>query len=270
MSHSTISLGLGLGGGKAATSSGAQGGGGTPFANTKSVTFDGVGDYATVSPGWIASDADYTLSMWLNVDTFPAPPLSFALCTTLASSLSLFPAGKAQFETRTGSNWAFGVKEVLSGAAEDTWFHLAMVKQANVPSGSSTFTYYVNGSSVGTFVKSPVAATYAFGSSAGAAQVVFVARYTSAGYYGNILLDEMAIFTSIPSGRGGALDATAISGIWGGGTPSSLSSLAPRNWYRMGDGTEAGSGTTVYDMGASAGTTTDMTLVTAAYSTDVP
>ena len=264
MSHSAISLGLGLGGGKSATSSGAPGG--TPFANTKSVTFDGVDDYATVSPGWIASDADYTLSMWLNVNAFPASSLDFALCTTLASCLSLFPGGKATFETRTYSNFAFGIKEVLSGAAEDTWFHLAMVKQANVPSGSSTFTYYVDGNSVGTYVRSPVAATYAFGTG-GAAQTVFVARYTSSSYYGNILLDEMAIFTS-------ALDATAISGIWGGGTPSSLSTLAPRNWYRMGDGASVGgtsdSASTVYDMGSAKGGTTDMTLINAVYSTDVP
>ena len=167
------------------------------------------------------------------------------------------------WETRFYSNYAFGIKTVITSASEDAWNHLVIVKQADVPSGSTTFTYYVNGSSVGTYVRSPVAATYAFGNSSGGNGLMYLSRYTSGGYFVNALIDEMAIFTS-------ALDATAVSGIYNGGTPDDLSSLSPRNWYRMGDGTEAGSGTTVYDMGASSGTTTDMTLVNAVYSTDVP
>ena len=60
MSHSAISLGLGLGGGKSATSSGAPGGGG--FANEYSVSFDKVDDYCVA-----ASDPSlnvYAMSLW--------------------------------------------------------------------------------------------------------------------------------------------------------------------------------------------------------------
>jgi hypothetical protein len=256
-----ISLGTGIGGGTSATSSGAAGGGGTPFANTKSVTLDGVDDYATFTPGWIASDADYTLSMWLNVNSFSA--LSFTLFDPLGNALTLNTNGNIVFETRYYSNYAWGQKTVITGASADAWYHLAVVKQANVPSGSTTFTYYVNGSSVGTNVNGAVASTYAFGNSSGTSQLIQLGRFSSAGYYMNGLIDEMAIFTS-------ALDATAVSGIYNGGTPADLSSLSPRNWYRMGDGDEAGSGTTVYDMGSAGGGTTDMTLVNAVYSTDVP
>ena len=48
MGSSTISLGLGLGGGKAATSSGRPAGGGA-FANQYSVSFDGSDDFASVN-----------------------------------------------------------------------------------------------------------------------------------------------------------------------------------------------------------------------------
>ena len=269
MSHSVISLGLGLGGGKSATSSGAPsgGGGGTPFANTKSVTFDGVDDYATFTPGTIAATDDYTLSMWLNGRSFSA--LAFALSDPYLACLSL-QSGNVFFQTRTTSSYSYGTKTVITGASVDTWYHLAVVKQANVPSGSTTFTYYVNGSSVGTNVHGTVAETFAFGKANGTPFLMQLGRYSGNAFYINGLIDELAIFTSIPSGRSGALDATAISGIWGGGTPSSLSTLAPRNWYRMGDGDEAGSGTTVYDMGSAGGGTTDMTLENAVYSTDVP
>ena len=253
---------LGIGGGRSATSSGApSGGGGTPFANTKSVTFDGVDDHASFTPGWIATTADYTLSMWLNVNSFSS--FGFAFCTSQGNTLTLNTNGNVRFETRTYISYGLGSKTVITGASVDTWYHLAVVKQANVPSGSTTFTYYVNGSSVGTYVYGAVAATYAFGNQYGTSGNVYLARYNSASYYGNALIDELAIFTS-------ALDATAVSGIYNGGTPADLSSLSPRNWYRMGDGDEAGSGTTVYDMGSAGGGTTDMTLVNAVYSTDVP
>ena len=62
MTHSTISLGLGLGGGKAATSSGrsAGGGGGGGFS-TKSLSFDGTDDDATVTASLVAK----TISIWV-------------------------------------------------------------------------------------------------------------------------------------------------------------------------------------------------------------
>jgi hypothetical protein len=45
-----------------------------------------------------------------------------------------------------------------------------------------------------------------------------------------------------------ALSASDISDIYNSGEPASLSSYSPVGWWRMGDGTEAESGTTIYDM----------------------
>jgi hypothetical protein len=262
-----ISQGLGIGGGTSATSSGAPGG--TPFANTKSVTFDGVDDYATFTPGFIAGTADYTFSFWLNINAFPDSSFTLPISDPYGAKINLNSDNDVYFDSLSYSG--YGTKEIITGGSEDTWYHIAVVKQANVPSTKATFTYYVNGSSVGTYVYNYVDYSFAFGNRYGTLSLMYLGRYAaSTTFFANVLIDEMAIFTSIPSGRSGALDATAISGIWGGGTPSSLSTLAPRNWYRMGDGTEGGAGDTVYDMGSAEGGTTDMTLVNAVYSTDVP
>ena len=238
--------------------------GGTPFTNQYSVSFDGSDDFATFTPGIITATTSHTFSLWLNVNAFPTSGIGFALISPMLSCLTLNSDNDIIFETRTGSNYAFGSKEVITNASEDTWYHLVVVKQANTPVGSTTFTYYVDGSSVGTFVLGSVSNTYAFGNSSGSSQLIHLGKYSGGGYFTNILIDEMAIFTS-------ALDSTAISSIYNGGVPGDLSSLNPRNWYRMGDGTEAGSGTTVYDMGASSGTTTDITLTNGpTFSTSVP
>ena len=54
-------------------------------------------------------------------------------------------------------------------------------------------------------------------------------------------IDEVALFTS-------ALSASDVTAIYNSGVPADLTSLSPVGWWRMGDGTEAGSGTTVFDM----------------------
>ena len=58
-------------------------------------------------------------------------------------------------------------------------------------------------------------------------------------------LDELAIYET-------ALDLSDSTIVHNGGTPGNISSLNPVAWYRCGDGAEAGSGNTVYDMSGSA------------------
>ena len=66
MGSSTISLGLGLGGGKSGTSSGRLPGGGG-LSNLYSVDFDGTDDYMEVTP---SSTIDmYGLSLWFKPDS---------------------------------------------------------------------------------------------------------------------------------------------------------------------------------------------------------
>ena len=63
MTHSVISLGVGLGGGKAATSSGRLPGG--SFVNEKSVVFDGTDDYAASGSAFNSIwSGSFTISFW--------------------------------------------------------------------------------------------------------------------------------------------------------------------------------------------------------------
>ena len=257
MTHSTISLGVGLGGGKAATSSGRLPSGG--YSNEKSVLFDGTDDRATFTPGRIDSSSEFSMSLWVKVVSLPGS-LAFILATKEGSTITLLSNGNITFETRTYSSFSFGFKTVITGANTGQWYHFAMVKTNS--GTTSTFEYYVDGSSIGTDART-LSTTFAFGSSAGAATTAAVGSYHNTSYYGNVIVDELAIFPS-------ALSSSDVTAIYNSGAPDDLDSHSPRNWYRMGDGTEAGSGTTVYDMGASSGTTTDLTLVNATYSTDVP
>ena len=80
-------------------------------------------------------------------------------------------------------------------------------------------------------------------------------------------VDELSIFNS-------ALSASDISTLRGGasagtlGVPADISSLNPVGWWRMGDGTEAGSGTTVFDMSTNSNNGTLTNDPT--FSTNVP
>jgi hypothetical protein len=62
-----------------------------------------------------------------------------------------------------------------------------------------------------------------------------------------------------------------IVAIYNSGVPADISSLNPVGWWRMGDGTEAGSGTTVYDMSSNSnnGTLNNMASPDG-FVTDVP
>ena len=74
-------------------------------------------------------------------------------------------------------------------------------------------------------------------------------------------IDEVAMFHS-------ALSASDISDIYNSGAPADVLSYSPVAWWRMGDGTEAGSGTTIYDMSANSNNGTLTNGPT--YSSSVP
>jgi hypothetical protein len=100
-------------------------------------------------------------------------------------------------------------------------------------------------------------------------------RNSSAGssnyFQGNI--DEVAVWDS-------ALSAAQINNIYKGesnggsggtnGTPSNLLTFSPNHWWRMGDGLEAGSGSTVYDMSNNSVNATVVNATGGLYQEDTP
>ncbi len=245
MSHSAISLGLGLGGGKSATSSGSPGGGGA-FANTSSVDFDGVDDYIAIAANASLNTAgDWSFSAWINAD-----------------DLSSYEAIAAK---RTGGlDWDFAVNgsklrlylpwgfATLGSTTLSTgqWYHVAFTVEVGESDGIKL---YLNGSQESN--------TGNASASGNAGNFGMTIADNTANRWWNGKIDEVAMFHS-------ALSASDISDIYNSGAPADVLSYSPVAWWRMGDGTEAGSGTTIYDMSANSNNGTLTNGPT--YSSSVP
>tara|TARA_R100000808_G_C2143353_1_gene151131 strand:- start:1358 stop:2422 length:1065 start_codon:yes stop_codon:yes gene_type:complete len=129
--------------------------------------------------------------------------------------------------------------------ATGRWWHVV----ATVSSG--TVQFYVNGTAKTS--SSGITIT-------GTTQDLIIGATPSYNFF-NGHIDEAAIFNS-------ALSASDVVSIYNNGNPADLSSYNPVGWWRMGDGTEAGSGTTVYDMSSNSNNATLTNGPT--YSSDVP
>ena len=254
MGEATIALGLGLGGGKASTSSGRLGGG--AFSNTYSVDFDGTDDYLNLSTldSTISSigTGAVTISMWVKLDN-SIPTKSGFLHFGNADAFSdyfycRYNDGDIEFQSRKA--YEAGTSNVLVSVSKNVWYHLAFIRSG------TTGTIYLNNSSTS------VTGT-AFGAdfSNNTNNFMRVGSNRTNTQAGMCLVDEVAVFTS-------ALSASDVSSIYNSGTPADLSSFSPAGWWRMGDGTEAGSGTTVYDMSSNSNNGTLTNGPT--FSTDVP
>ena len=272
MTHSVISLGLGLGGGKAGTSSGRTGGG---FPNVASVDFDGSDDYAIATPG--SNTNVETFSVWFK------SPNAFASNGTAGNAEVLFGWGSGSnrwglavgggmitgFETavicvRHTNGGAYGYTPgSVTTLAADTWHHIATrwSTSSQTNSGSNGYDIWLNGTkitgsdatSTGTMATSPEQIstngfTFAKRSSLNL-------TYTYEG-----LIDEAAIWSS-------ALSESNVTALYNSGVPSDLTGLSPTHWYRMGDN-DGSTGTTVTDQGSGGN---NLTLTNGpAFSTDVP
>jgi MSHA biogenesis protein MshQ len=242
MGVSTISLGLGLGGGKAATASGRLAGGG--FVNQFAISLDGTDDFISCGNDSSLAPANISYSAWVKV----------------SGSIDSFNYILAKGGARYGSYFL----RYTSSNTFIAWLGFASSQFATVTSSSATltnwnhvvFTYdqtnmkiYVN---AGTPQTAAETRAIDYAELSGHSTDFEIGR-TPYGFpaLGEGLIDEVAIFNS-------ALTASQISNIYKGeenggsggtnGVPGDLSTFNPVGWWRMGDGTEAGSGTTIFDM----------------------
>ena len=285
MTHSTISLGLGLGGGKASTSSGRPAGGGGSLSNILSSSLDGANDsiVTTYEP---TSASTISFTMWIKTSNtsdsigfisnqssgsvhnvaFLSPSSSKSFFTIIRNSSS---SGNTLINGIGGNDSTLDVRD-------GNWHHLA---------------FTINGTSVKIYKDGGDAAINsgsptnnqgtAFGSWTagqsfdGRSQPFYIgtngALVSGNVYYFDGLIDEVGIFQSELSG-------SDVSSIYNGGVPGDLTSFSPAAWYRMGDGTgdtNSGGGTpangdtigTVADQAGSANATGQNGPT---YSNDVP
>ena len=259
MGSSTISLGLGLGGGKSATSSGRAGGGGV-FSNVRAVNFDGTDDYMKCDNNFATMfRSSFSVSFWIKFnDTSGTQVVLGSSNATSADRIQFFHTGSALLTFYEANN----VGTVARNSGSQTWTNWNHIVTTYEQSGSSCAdVLYVNGSSVANGSKTLDMSAYA---TTGTAPnfLVWAARAlaTSIGLYSNVKLDEMAFF-------GSALSASDVSTIYNSGVPADLSSFSPAHWWRMGD-INGGLGTTIADQGSGS---VDGELINGpTYITDIP
>ena len=244
MGEATISLGLGLGGGKASTSSGRPAGGGG-FSNSASVLLDGT-DERMVLDSEISLSGAFTVSFWIKPLSGNEAFFMTGVAGTGAGGFYLVwygPAYGNQLIVRDTNLVINTGTDTLTGSS---WSHIALIRDS-----SNNVKAYINGVQRG-----PT-------DSSGATTTVDIqylgSNITSAGnsLHGN--MDEVALWDS---------DQTSnLAAIYNSGVPADLSGLSPTHWWRMGD-INGSSGTTIADQGSGG---VDCELVNSpSYSTDVP
>lgn len=245
MGSSTISLGLGLGGGKSATSSGRAGGGGSSFVNQYSVELDGTNDYLQLPNGVLTalSGTAYTISMWYNLDIVG----NYQEIFTAGTNLQIFFRPRS---TQVGLElWINGGSRLTHNPPYSnvgSWVHGCISVDT-----TGTSTMYINGSSVHTANNVPQLTSISN---------PVIGSFNGASNFLNGHVDEVAIFDS-------ALSASDVSDIYNSGVPADLSAFSPVHWWRMGDN-DGGTGTTVTDQGSGGN---DATMQNgASFSTTVP
>ena len=240
MSHSAISLGLGLGGGKSATSSGSPGGG-AAFSNGASVRFDGTNDYFKLASE-ITFTGAFTFSIWVHPVSGNEGWISSGDSGSAGPWVDWYGAA---YGNRLVINNMGNISGAHGSMVPGTWYHTVIIRD-----GSNVMKAYQNGSQVGS--DSSFSGTAEFSH--------FAARADGPATFLNGYLDEIAFWNS---------DQTSnLSAMSDSGAAADLSGLSPTHWYRMGD-INGSSGVTITNQGS--GGSNDGTLVNGpTYSTEVP
>lgn len=232
MTHSTISLGLGLGGGRSATSSGKPGGGGA-LSNLLSASLDGTNDSikTTYEP---SATTTISFSMWVKSSNTSDPMGIFSNQTvggehnvaflTHATHKGFFAIIKNSSGTQCLNLNLGGTNSTLE-FRDGAWHHLAFTLN-----GSSVKIYKDGASWISSTMQTSDGWNTS-GSYSGRSQPFYIgtngALVSGNVYYFDGQIDEFGIFQSELSG-------SEISAIYNSGVPDTLSAAA---WYRMGDGT---------------------------------
>ena len=205
-------------------------------SNTYSLNFDGTDDYLIGSPV-TASAQQGTISAWIKTSASGSSQtiLNTSDATVDNKWLNLRVDGSTGHLRFVANNG--GTNSITTGSTDintGSWVHVA------VTCNSSAYSLYVNGSAE-TLTNNNNDGTWFGDFSLTNLSIGRQIRATMSGLPFNGNIDEVAVWDS-------ALSSSQISTIYNSGTPSDLSSLSPKAWWRMGDGLEANSGTTIYDM----------------------
>jgi len=210
-------------------------------SNISSVALDGTDDYLSINSAselvfGDGSDLAFSISSWVYIDTLS----NFTILTKGVYSstgeyhVRMTGGQKMQLVLYDGA--AFQSCFINQALSTGQWYNFVFTYDGRGgTSAKDGILGYLNGSPA-TLSRSSSGSYSGMSSSAAP---LYIGRNGS--NYSDGLVDEVAFFNS-------ELSASNVTAIYNSGVPSDLTSLSPIAWWRMGDGIEGGSGTTVYDM----------------------
>ena len=249
--------------------------GATPYANESSLYFDGTGDYLDTGATFQSTiRGSFSMSFWVKVtDGQPSSIVRFFGSEEGSSDedelrLEIGTDGKLSCWFEADGTYINATSAaVIFDDGVNPWKHIVLTIRKNT-SGNSAIALWVNGTTthltgIGTIgtMADTVHNSFTTGNN------LWIGGFNGDGSLthpvtGNI--DEFAIWDV-------ALSLSEVVDIYNGGSPENLllhfrvANLVA--WYRMGDGTEAGTGSTVYDMSTNSN---NATITNAVYSTSIP
>ena len=226
------------------------------FSSSYSLLLDGTNDYVSLgNPSELQITGAMTISVWIKTsDGTNHRIIDKDNSGSVRSWILILVSDKIRW-VRFASGGAASTIDSVATVDDGNWHHIAVT---NNPSG--TCAMYLDGSAT-SFTEVTTNGDDGITMRDSAANVELGRFSVGPSQFFDGLIDEFAIFDSV-------LSASDVSSIYNSGEPDDLSSFSPVGWWRMGDGTEDGAGTTVYDMSSNSNNGTLTNGPT--YSTDVP
>jgi len=208
-------------------------------SNTYSLNFDGTDDYLSSSSVITSTATAGTVTAWVKTSVTSGSQFVLTQTDKTAIGNNVYISFSLSGQLAR-IQWANGgtVNTILGDQtlAANTWHHIMWV------STGTAYKIYTNGTENTLTVSLGSNNGNWFGDATGLDTSTIGCQDRNSGrvafFNGNI--DELAVWDSDQSSN--------ISTIYNSGSPGNLLSLNPKAWWRMGDGAEDGSGTTIYDM----------------------
>jgi hypothetical protein len=222
-----------------------------PYQNRWGVSFDGSSDYLSLGDlSTLSSASSFSISMWVDLSNWSGAAIYVPFTSGTGNSDRVCFYLNSLNEVRFGVNGSVGTCLFNLSTPVDYrnsgWHHLVGAYNG------TDVTLFFDGTQVSTTTSSvPTSTSSTIGNSAAIGRET----WSSSRYY-NGKIDDLAIFDS-------ALDQTAITALYGGGTPSEVTGAA--GYWRMGDDSNdsATSGGSIATITDSSGNGNDATQGTA-------
>jgi len=217
-----LGAGLGIGGGRAATSSGAPSGGGDVFVNNLSSKFDGTNDYISIGATSSLNSADEASISWWGKKTGSYMQVGSADASNRGFWANWYSDNNIYFQAQDG-NYSYAVASFTNDSA---WHHFAVTYDG----GSNEQKIYVDGTDLSASMGSGSVPNTLYSTTGSGFQIGTIYNsWETQGFMDEVALFNFTLTTANISALRGGVSAGTL------GAPVDISSLNPVGWWRCGD-----------------------------------